>query len=168
MQAAAVWCKNTRLGAGSGLAPALCWESGAQRRGRSDWPCCTGGLCPAKFVSERSWETCLPLSTTLPEYADGTSRQVSSENSAWSKSWVVASFFTSRTFLICSLKDCLGLLLAHSSVWRLDDVSFPESAKRHLAHFRVWQAEVTSVLGYCRGQDTQVIALISSVWIFGV
>lgn len=29
-------CKNTRLGAGSGLAPALCWESGAQRRGRSD------------------------------------------------------------------------------------------------------------------------------------
>lgn len=65
---AVVWCRNTRLGAGRGLAPVLCWESGAQWRGRSDWPRCTAVLCPAKFVSELSWETSLPLSTTLHEY----------------------------------------------------------------------------------------------------
>lgn len=71
VQVAVVWCRNTRLGAGSGVSPALCWELGAQRRGRSDRPCCTAVLCPTKFVSELSWDTSLHLSTMLPEQTVG-------------------------------------------------------------------------------------------------
>lgn len=47
-------------------------------------------------------------------------------------------------------------------------MSFPESGKRHLAHFRVWQAGETSSLSYCSGQDTQVIALLTCLDLWGV
>lgn len=84
---------------------------------------------------------------------DGTSRQVSSENSVWVTPDCHLFLFTSRTILICLLKDILGLFLTDSSVLRLLGVSLPQSEKRRLPHFRVWQAGEAPGLSYCRGQD---------------
>lgn len=167
MQAAVVWCRNTRLGAGSGVAPALCWELGVQRRGRSDWLCCTAVLCPAKFVPELSWETSLPLSTTLPEYTVemalpgkcpqktvlGTGYRLSTlflppEPSSsvhwrafWVFSWLIAQCRGWMRFL--SLEVGRGIRPISESVDR--------------------QAGESSILGYCIGQDTQVIAFLCSI-----
>lgn len=81
------------------------------------WSCC---VLSSQIVSELSWETSLPLSTTL------------------SKCTVkMALPGQCRQKIVPGVGHCfLGLFLADISVWELNDISFPESEERHLAHFR--------------------------------